>query len=359
MDKTAYIHEVVSKPGTYFLSRPRRFGKSITVSLLHALYNGSRELFKGLWMEDKWDWNRKHPVLHFSLTSIGFQSIGLLPALLQEISLQARYHGISLRTEGLAPRFRELIVALAAGGQKTVVLVDEYDAPMIHYLGNQMAQAIENREILREFYSVLKDTDAFLELVFLTGVSKFSKTGIFSGLNNLDDLSMHPAFATMLGYTQEELETNFIREIETAGTLLNMPRAKLLDKMKEWYNGYRFEENAEKVYNPVSVNHFFSRNKFQNFWFSTGTPSFLIHLLKKEGIFDLNLPAINPNGLETFDLERLNLPAILFQTGYLTIQNVTNEGLFQLNYPNKEVQDTMIEILMKSSLSVNGANSIT
>jgi len=156
----------------------------------------------------------------------------------------------------------------------------------------------------------------------------------------------------MLGYTQEELETNFIREIETAGTLLNMPRAKLLDKMKEWYNGYRFEENAEKVYNPVSVNHFFSRNKFQNFWFSTGTPSFLIHLLKKEGIFDLNLPAINPNGLETFELERLNLEAILFQTGYLTIQNVTNEGLFQLAYPNKEVRDAMLEVLIEGFLEI-------
>ena len=359
VDKTAYILEVVSKPGTYFLSRPRRFGKSITVSLLHELYNGSRELFKGLWMEDKWDWNRKHPVLHFSLTSIGFQSIGLLPALLQEISLKAKEHSISLSTEGLAPRFRELIVALAAGGQKTVVLVDEYDAPMIHYLGNKIEQAKENREVLREFYSVLKDSDAYLELVFLTGVSKFSKTGIFSGLNNLNDLSMHPSFASMLGYTQQELETNFIKEIEVACTVLNMPRTKLLDKMKEWYNGYRFEENAEKVYNPVSVNHFFSRNKFQNFWFSTGTPSFLIHLLKKEGIFDLNLPAINPNGLETFELERLNLEAILFQTGYLTIQNVTNEGLFQLAYPNKEVRDAMLEILMKCSLSVNEANSIT
>jgi hypothetical protein len=310
-------------------------------------------------MEDKWDWNRKHPVLHFSLTSIGFQSIGLLPALLQEISLKAKEHSISLSTEGLAPRFRELIVALAAGGQKTVVLVDEYDAPMIHYLGNKIEQAKENREVLREFYSVLKDSDAYLELVFLTGVSKFSKTGIFSGLNNLNDLSMHPSFASMLGYTQQELETNFIKEIEVACTVLNMPRTKLLDKMKEWYNGYRFEENAEKVYNPVSVNHFFSRNKFQNFWFSTGTPSFLIHLLKKEGIFDLNLPAINPNGLETFDLERLNLEAILFQTGYLTIQNVTNEGLFQLAYPNKEVRDAMLEILMKCSLSVNEANSIT
>jgi len=353
VDKTAYILEVVSKPGTYFLSRPRRFGKSITVSLLHELYNGSRELFKGLWIEDKWDWNRKHPVLHFSLTSIGFQSIGLQSALLQEISLKAKEHSISLSSQGLAPRFRELVVALAAGGQKTVVLVDEYDAPMIHYLGNKIEQAKENREVLREFYSVLKDSDAYLELVFLTGVSKFSKTGIFSGLNNLNDLSMHPSFASMLGYTQQELETNFIKEIAVACTVLNMPRTKLLDTMKEWYNGYRFEENAQKVYNPVSVNHFFCRNKFQNFWFATGTPTFLINLLKKEGVFDLNLPPINPNGLEIFELERLNLAAILFQTGYLTIQDVTNEGLFQLAYPNKEVRDAMIEVLMEGFLSIN------
>jgi hypothetical protein len=230
---------------------------------------------------------------------------------------------------------------------------------MIHYLGTKIEQAKENREVLREFYSVLKDSDAYLELVFLTGVSKFSKTGIFSGLNNLNDLSMHPSFASMLGYTQQELETNFIKEIAVACTVLNMSRTKLLDTMKEWYNGYRFEENTQKVYNPVSVNHFFCRNKFQNFWFATGTPTFLINLLKKEGVFDLNLPPINPNGLEIFELERLNLAAILFQTGYLTIQDVTNEGLFQLAYPNKEVRDTMIEILMKSSLSENGANSIT
>jgi len=353
VDKTAYIYEIVSKPGTYFLSRPRRFGKSVTLSLLHALYNGSRNLFKGLWIEDKWDWNKKHPVLHFSLTSIGFQSIGLLPALLQEISIQARNHGISLSAEGLAPRFRELIGALATDKYKTVVLVDEYDAPLIHYLGTHISQAIANREILREFYSVLKDADASLELVFLTGVSRFSKTGIFSGLNNLDDLSMHPAFATMLGYTQEELETNFIGEIDTASTLLAMPRPILLDKLKEWYNGYRFEENAEKVYNPVSVNHFFSRNKFQNFWFSTGTPSFLIHLLKKEGIYDLHLPAIHLNALETFELENLNIESILYQTGYLTIQHVTNDGFFQLAYPNKEVKDAMLEVLMAGFLDIN------
>ncbi|MFM8362758.1 MAG: AAA family ATPase, partial [Haliscomenobacter sp.] len=212
VDKTEYVFRIASNPGAYFLSRPRRFGKSITVAILHELYSGSRELFGGLWIEDKWDWNKKHPVLRLSLTSIGFQSIGLRPALLQEIGIVAKAQGITLSSEGLAARFRELIGAMAAGGQKTVVLVDEYDAPIIHYLGTNLEQAVENREILREFYTVLKDCDTLLELVFLTGVRKFSKTDIFSGLNNLVDLSMHPAFATMLGYTQEELEANFPEE---------------------------------------------------------------------------------------------------------------------------------------------------
>jgi hypothetical protein len=190
-------------------------------------------------------------------------------------------------------------------------------------------------------------------LVFLTGVSKFSKTGIFSGLNNLVDLSMHPAFATMLGYTQEELESNFSEEIEAAAVALQLPRAQLLDKMREWYNGYRFEEHAPRVYNPVSVNNFFSRNKFENFWFATGTPSFLVNLLRKEGIFDLNLPAINPGGFETFELDRLKPEAILFQTGYLTIQGLTEDGLVQLAYPNKEVRDSMLEVLIEGFLAVD------
>jgi PAS domain-containing protein len=353
VDKTEYVFRIASNPGAYFLSRPRRFGKSITVAILHELYSGSRELFQGLWTEDKWDWNKKHPVLRLSLTSIGFQSIGLRPALLQEISLIAEAQGITLKSEGLAARFRELIGAMAAGGHKTVVLVDEYDAPILHYLGTKLEQAVENREVLREFYTVLKDCDTLLELVFLTGVSKFSKTGIFSGLNNLVDLSMHPAFATMLGYTQEELESNFSEEIEAAAVALQLPRPQLLDKMREWYNGYRFEEHAPRVYNPVSVNNFFSRNKFENFWFATGTPSFLVNLLRKEGIFDLNLPAINPGGFETFELDRLKPEAILFQTGYLTIQGLTEDGLVQLAYPNKEVRDSMLEVLIEGFLAVD------
>ncbi len=353
MDKTEHVFRIASSPGAYFLSRPRRFGKSITVATLHELYNGSRELFDGLWIADKWDWNKRHPVLRLSLTSIGYQGIGLRPALLQEIGLIAEAHGITLKTEGLASRFRELISAMAAAGPKTVVLVDEYDAPIINYLGTNLQQALENREILREFYTVLKDCDTLLELVFLTGVSKFSKTGIFSGLNNLVDLSMHPGYATMLGYTQEELEGNFAEEIEAAGTALQLSRTQLLDKMREWYNGYRFHQNAPKVYNPVSVNNFFSRNEFVNFWFATGTPTFLVNLLKKEGIFDLNLPAINPGGFETFELDRLKPEAILFQTGYLTIQGMNDDGLIQLAYPNKEVRDSMLEVLIEGFLAVD------
>ena len=172
VDKTRYLHTLTSSGKYFFLSRPRRFGKSVTVATLHELYKGSRELFQDLWIADKWDWTKKHPVLRLSLTSIGFQELGLRRALLQEIGLIAEAHGVTLKTEGLASRFRELIGAMAEGGNKTVVLVDEYDAPIINYLGTNLEQAVENREILREFYTVLKDCDTQLELVFLTGGGK-------------------------------------------------------------------------------------------------------------------------------------------------------------------------------------------
>jgi PAS domain-containing protein len=352
VDKTRYLHTLTSTGKYFFLSRPRRFGKSITVSTLHELYSGSRELFQGLWIADKWDWNKRHPVLRLSLKDVNFEQRGLEEPLAERIQEAGSWQGIELKAPSARDKFRELIIALSARG-KVVVLVDEYDAPIVHYLAKDLETAYANRELLKGFYSVLKELDTLLELVFLTGVSKFSKTGIFSGLNNLVDLSMHPAFATMLGYTQEELEANFSEEIEAAGAALQLSRTQLLDKMREWYNGYRFEEHAPRVYNPVSVNNFFSRNKFENFWFATGTPSFLVNLLKKEGIFDLNLPAINPGGFETFELDRLKPEAILFQTGYLTIQGMTEDGLIQLAYPNKEVRDSMLEVLIEGFLAVD------
>jgi len=352
IDKTKYIHSIASRGKFYFLSRPRRFGKSLTVSTLQELYNGSKTLFKGLWIEDKWDWNKKNPLVRLSLKDINFEQRGLEDSLSERIHEVGQNHGIELKAFYARDKFRELILSLSNKG-KVVVLVDEYDAPIIEYLSKDIGKAYENRDLLKGFYSVLKDLDTSLELVFLTGVSKFSKIGIFSGLNNLVDLSMHPAYATMLGYTQEELEINFSEEIEVAKDFLKLSREDLLEKLRVWYNGYRFEEMAEKVYNPVSINNFFDRNKFENFWFTTGTPTFLVNLLKKEGIFDLNLPAINPGGFESFELDRLKPEAILFQTGYLTIQQVNEDGLVQLTYPNKEVRDAMLEVLIEGFLNVD------
>jgi hypothetical protein len=343
IDKTRFIHAIVTSGKYFFLSRPRRFGKSVTISTLKEIYSGSKSLFKGLWIEDKWDWNKKNPILHITLTGSGFVETGLEKALHYILDRLIRDHELPPVHGGVSSRFDQIIYFLSKKG-KVVVLVDEYDAPIIHYLAIDLVKAYENRDLLKEFYTVLKTNEALLELVFLTGVSKFSKTGIFSGLNNLVDLSMHPAYATMLGYTQEELEINFSEEIEVAKDVLKLSREDLLEKLRVWYNGYRFEEMAEKVYNPVSINNFFDRNKFENFWFTTGTPTFLVNLLKKEGPSKINLTPFNQNGFGCLYLHRISLETVLFQTGFLTIGEKNEDDLVQLIFPNKEVKDTFQEM---------------
>ena len=359
VDKTAYIHRLASTGKYYFLSRPRRFGKSITITTLQELYLGSQSLFEGLWIAEHWDWTRRHPVIRLSLSSIGFQSIGLREALMQEVELAAQAHGLSLNTQGLSARFRELIISAAKAGPKTVVLIDEYDAPILHYLGQDGAKARENREILREFYTVLKEMDAYLEFVFLTGVSKFSKTGIFSGLNNLVDLTMHPDYATMLGYTQTELETNFATDIDAAAQHLKLRREELLHQLRSWYNGYRFEENADTVYNPVSINSFFHQQKFENFWFATGTPTFLINLLKQEGVFNLHALGQTILDFDSFDLDDIRLYGLLYQSGYLTIQSRDEFGQYTLDYPNREVKNAMLAYLLEAFGGVSKGTGVS
>ena len=343
IDKTKYIHSIASRGKFYFLSRPRRFGKSLTISTLQALYQGSKTLFKGLWIEDKWDWNKKNPVVRLSLKDINFEQRGLEDSLAERVHEVGQNHGIELKSSYARDKFRELIITLSSKG-KVVVLVDEYDAPILEYLAKDIGKAYENRDLLKGFYSVLKDLDTSLELVFLTGVSKFSKIGIFSGLNNLEDLSMHPAYATMLGYTQEELETNFSEEIDIAKDILKLSREDLLEELRIWYNGYKFHQKAEKVYNPVSINSFFDRNEFYNFWFATGTPTFLVNLLKKEGTSRINLTPFNQNGFGCLHLHRISLEIVLFQTGFLTIGEKNEDDLVQLIFPNKEVKNTFQEM---------------
>ncbi|MEY4108109.1 MAG: hypothetical protein RL181_2451, partial [Bacteroidota bacterium] len=314
VDKTRYLHQLATSGKYFFLSRPRRFGKSITVSTLHELFSGSRELFQGLWLEDKWDWTKVHPVVKLSLKDVNFEQRGLEEPLAERIAEIGVRNGLELYAASARDKFRELIMGLSTRG-KVVVLVDEYDAPIVHYLGKELDTAYANRELLKGFYSVLKELDTLLELVFLTGVSKFSKTGIFSGLNNLVDLTLHPDYATMLGYTQQELESNFPEEIATAAQKLKLDRQELLDQMREWYNGYCFEENAEKVYNPMTVNTFFDRKEFENFWFATGTPTFLVQLLKQDGVFDLHAIGQSTLDFDSFDLEDIRLFGLLYQTG--------------------------------------------
>lgn len=347
VDKTRYIHSLVTSGKFFFLSRPRRFGKSITVATLHELYSGSRELFRGLWIEDNWDWNRKHPVVRISFKDVNFEQRGLEEPLRERIAEIASNLGTSLETVTGRDRLRELILKLSPQA-KVVVLVDEYDAPIIHYLGKDIQTAFDNRELLRGFYSVLKELDAHLELVFLTGVSKFSKVGIFSGLNNLQDISMHPAYATMLGYTQQELEENFPEEIAATAVHLKISREELLEKMRHWYNGYHFSIHADSVYNPVSVNLFFNTGDFENFWFATGTPTFLVNLLKQQGLYDFKLNESSQIEFDSFDLEDLRPHGLLYQTGYLTILGRDEYGIYQLGYPNYEVENSMLAYLLEA-----------
>ncbi|MDW8231109.1 MAG: AAA family ATPase, partial [Saprospiraceae bacterium] len=253
------------------------------------------------WIADKWDWNKTHPVLRLSLKDVNFEQLGLEKALFKRVEELSRRMDIPVTQETARDQFRELIQALGAK-RKVVVLVDEYDAPIVHYLGKDLAQAQENRDLLRGFYTVLKELDALLELVFLTGVSKFSKVGIFSGLNNLEDISMAPQYAEMLGYTQAELETNFADEIEHTARSLNLSREDLLAKIQHWYNGYRFHPRAETVYNPVSINLFFRRQEFGNYWFATGTPTFLVNLLRERGVYDVGVQHVNASGFDSFEL---------------------------------------------------------
>ncbi|MCS7037850.1 MAG: AAA family ATPase [Saprospiraceae bacterium] len=349
VDKTRYIYQLCQNPGAFFLSRPRRFGKSLTVSTLQELHLGSRELFEGLWIEDKWDWSRKHPVVRLSLEDLDFEKDGLTVALGRELDNITSAHGLNPIEGGINFKFHHLLTSLAHhSGRRVVVLIDDCDAAITHYLNTDIKAAQATRELLMAFYVVLKELDAHLELVLLTGENNFLKAGIFSGFNNLQDTSLHPAYATMLGYTQQELEENFAQEIEVAAEQNKLSREALLDKIRYWYNGYRFHINAEKVYNPVSVNLFFNTGEFENYWFATGTPTFLINLLKQHGLYDFKLTEQSQIEFDSFDLEDLRPYGLLYQTGYLTMVGRDEYGIYQLGYPNYEVENSMLAYLLEA-----------
>ena len=348
VDKTEQLYPLVSKHfGAYFLSRPRRFGKSLLVSTFKELYQGNRALFKDLWIEDKWDWSKTYPVIHISFDAIGYRDMGLGNAILYKLKQIADSYQLSLLSEGPQQQFQELIIKLHELKGRVVILIDEYDKPIIDYLErHEIPQAKVNQAILKSFYSVLKSSEDYLKMLFITGVSKFARVSIFSDLNHLTDLTINRDFGTLVGYTQTELEFYFADHIEVAMKRINISREELLADMREWYNGYCWDgENT--VYNPFGILNFFSNKMFHNFWFSSGSPTFLIKLMRNREVFDFEDKHVNSLFLEKYDLDNIELIPLLFQTGYLTIKSMDfKSGDMVLNYPNKEVKDSMYQFLI-------------
>ena len=349
VDKTDIIHKLIEDGKYYFFSRPRRFGKSLLINTLYEIFSGNKELFQECSIYDKWNWEEKNPVIKISFAEINYRKHGLEEAL--EISLleQAKSHGVVFETSSYGERFLELIKK--TGKKKPVaILIDEYDKPIIDYLEkSEFEQAQKNREILKTLYAGIKDQDKYIHFLFMTGVSKFSKVSIFSDLNHLTDITLHYKFATLLGYSEDEIKKYYGDYLNPIAKNLNLSHTKLLEKIKEWYDGYSWD-GVNFLYNPYSILNLFYAEAFKNFWFETGTPTFLIKRLKAEDkkIHESINKSVKETAFNKYDVDNMNLTAIMFQTGYLTIKKVDRiEGKYLLDYPNKEVRDSFLDFAVE------------
>ena len=347
VDKTEIIYNLVTSKSYVFLSRPRRFGKSLLLSTIKALYEGKKSLFEGLWVEDKWDWEKKHPVLLFSMFEMKGTSEPLSISITTAIDTYAEEYGIILKTQNIAQKFKALLKALSEQHGRVVVLIDEYDKPMIDYITDE-ENLEKNKNVLRDFYGILKDSDPYLEYVMLTGVSKFSKVSIFSSLNNMIDITIDKRYGAICGYTQPELKANFMPYFEALAKENELTIDETFAKTKIMYNGY-FWAGKETLYSPFSTLWLLDKRIFSNFWFGSGRPKFIVDLLKKDMKFDFKGIMVNLDFLENSAIESLNSTAVMFQTGYLTITDadVLND-CYTLDYPNQEVRVSMLSALLLS-----------
>jgi hypothetical protein len=363
-DKTDFFHQLVTDDsGIFFLSRPRRFGKSLSVSILKNIFKGNKELFKGLKIYDMpYDW-KSYPVINLNISQADCTSAyelnkGLCIALYEnasELNLQ-----LSASTNS-AYLFRELINKAKDLG-KVVVLIDEYDKPLVE---NIYAPHIEEiRQVLENFYINIKALDEHLRFVFMTGVTKFSKVSVFSKLNNLEDITMDGKYATMYGYTQEEVELYFGDRIDALADKNKVDRIEYRDKIQSWYNGFRFHKDSATVYNPVSLGMFLNKGgEFINFWFSTGSPSFIFKVLKQQNVnfLDTIFQPVDGLTLDSFDVTNMLAAPLLLQTGYLTIDRAVQQmygSAYYLRFPNLEIE-TAFEKYLVSSLSERDLGVVT
>ena len=348
VDKTRLLWSLIKRGSRYLLSRPRRFGKSLLLNTLKELFEGNESLFDGLYIAKLWDWSHRHPVVRLDFSKGGFENPDQVAedvkAQLRRIEADAQ---IDPQDDIPALRFQHLIQELRRRtGQRVVVLVDEYDKPILDALEiPEVARA--NRDFLRGLYSTIKASDEDIRFAFLTGVSKFSKVNLFSGLNNLDDITLDPRYSSLCGYTDEDIDTVFAPELE------GLNRGQI----REWYNGYCWL-GEEKVYNPFDVLLLFAKREFGAYWFQTGTPDFLLRTMVQRGLSSVSLNNMVASGqlLDAFDVEHIATEALLFQTGYLTIldkQSRHGNIFYRLGYPNREVRqslnDSLLEYLARGS----------
>ena len=349
VDKTAHIYRLASEGKCYFLSRPRRFGKSLLLSTLKSYFQGNRDMFEGLAiskLEKEW---KKYPVLHVDLNTALYNAPEALTGLLDYhlCSWEESFH-IVKHVDDISNRFRNVIVNAAQQSPegKVVILIDEYDKPLLEAIGKPELQE-EYRQILKAFYSNIKSCDEYIRFAMLTGVTKFSHLSIFSGLNNLRDISMLPQYAAICGFTQQELETTFSESIDEFAEALKVSRTEMLELLKKHYDGYHFSEDLSvNVYNPFSILNAFDAKALKPFWFATGTPTFLYKQMKENGtnLLDLEKLELTASQFDApFDSMNSVLP-LLYQSGYLTIKGYDSDAwLYTLGFPNTEVKVGFLE----------------
>ncbi|MGP1489824.1 MAG: ATP-binding protein [Treponema sp.] len=364
VDKTEYLSRLVNNGKVYFLSRPRRFGKSLFLSTLAAYFRGQKELFTGLYLEkaeeeaavqegrNAWE---TYPVLYLDFNTGQYLEDDALHERLDSLLKEPEnLYGIVLTKEEkpfFASRLERLIkAAYQQTGKQVVILVDEYDKPLLQTMDANETLNEQYRNMLKAFYSVIKTCDQYIRFAFLTGVTKFSKISIFSDLNNLEDISLRNDYAGICGITEQELDQNFEPEIEALSIAEGLMGSKTLATLKKLYDGYRFAKAGMNVYNPFSLLSAFKAKDFGSYWFSTGTPTFLVNYLKEAHYFIPDLDGnveLNEAGLETYRAVTENALPILFQSGYLTIIGYSKEArLYKLGFPNDEVRYGFLENLL-------------
>lgn len=346
VDKTNFVYKLADEGKYYFLSRPRRFGKSLFLSTLEAYFQGKKELFEGLAIYDlETDW-KKYPIFHIDLNTANFREKDSLYTVLNDyLTTWESKYGARESEATLALRFKGVIARAAEKeGCGVVILIDEYDKPILQTMRDPELQA-EHRAQLKAFYSVLKTQDRYIKFAFLTGVTKFGKVSVFSDLNNLTDISMDHRYISICGMTEKELLTNFKEGIGELASANEDNETETIDKLRMRYSGYHFEENSEEIYNPFSVLNTLANSRYDDYWFKANTHTFLIDILKKHAycITDLNKAQVKANMMNNVDSNPI---PVIYQSGYLTIKSYDERFKnYQLGIPNKEVEEGILNIL--------------